>query len=113
MARQRPTRLVMGPCIVEIDRIVIRDKFEVIQCRNEEVNFQGSSANSVGGAGGQGRRTDGRTDGRTSIQYPHFSPEKRGDNDHTPTLYTPLHSTPPSFVIEIEIGPYTFNKKNR
>ncbi|KAH3737490.1 hypothetical protein DPMN_044083 [Dreissena polymorpha] len=32
--------LVMGPCIVEIDRIVIRDvqyKFEVIQCTNEEV----------------------------------------------------------------------------
>ncbi|KAH3695613.1 hypothetical protein DPMN_083070 [Dreissena polymorpha] len=52
MARQRPTRLVMGPCIVEIDRIVIRDvqyKFEVIRCRNEEVNFQGSSAYSVGG----------------------------------------------------------------
>ncbi|KAH3878693.1 hypothetical protein DPMN_002591 [Dreissena polymorpha] len=44
MARQRPTRgapwLVMGPCIVEIDRIVIRDvhyQFEVNQCRNEEV----------------------------------------------------------------------------
>ena len=34
-------------------------------------------------------------------------------NVHTPTLYTPLHSTPPSFVIEIEIGPYTFKKKNR
>ena len=34
-------------------------------------------------------------------------------NDHTPTLYTPLHSTPPSFVIEIEIGPYTFKNKNR
>ncbi|KAH3870318.1 hypothetical protein DPMN_033500 [Dreissena polymorpha] len=32
--------LVMGPCIVEIDRIVIRDvqyKFEVIQRTNEEV----------------------------------------------------------------------------
>ncbi|KAH3718547.1 hypothetical protein DPMN_061352 [Dreissena polymorpha] len=54
MARQRLTRippphvysrgapgLVMGPCIVEIDRIFIRDvqyKFELIQCRNEEVN---------------------------------------------------------------------------
>ncbi|KAH3700588.1 hypothetical protein DPMN_075567 [Dreissena polymorpha] len=42
MARQRPTRgapgLVMGPCIVEIDRIVIRDvqyQFEVNRCRNE------------------------------------------------------------------------------
>ncbi|KAH3705422.1 hypothetical protein DPMN_080493 [Dreissena polymorpha] len=32
--------LVMGPCIVEIDRIVIRDvqyQFEVNRCRNEEV----------------------------------------------------------------------------
>ncbi|KAH3892437.1 hypothetical protein DPMN_016555 [Dreissena polymorpha] len=40
MARQRPTRLVMGPCIVEIDRIVIREvqyQFEVNRCRNEEV----------------------------------------------------------------------------
>ncbi|KAH3832889.1 hypothetical protein DPMN_106185 [Dreissena polymorpha] len=44
MARQRPTRittphgLVIGPCIVEIDRIVIRDvhyQLEVNQCRNE------------------------------------------------------------------------------
>ncbi|KAH3846283.1 hypothetical protein DPMN_088582 [Dreissena polymorpha] len=43
MAQQRPTWLVMGPNIVEIDRIVIRDvqyKFEVIRCRNEEVNTQ-------------------------------------------------------------------------
>ncbi|KAH3871358.1 hypothetical protein DPMN_034557 [Dreissena polymorpha] len=40
MARQRPTRLVMGPCIVEIDRIVIREvqyQLEVNRCRNEEV----------------------------------------------------------------------------
>ncbi|KAH3692761.1 hypothetical protein DPMN_194513 [Dreissena polymorpha] len=65
MARQRPTRLVMGPCIyqlevnwcrneevigalglvmepciVEIDRIVIREvqyQFEVNRCRNEEI----------------------------------------------------------------------------
>ncbi|KAH3792731.1 hypothetical protein DPMN_146230 [Dreissena polymorpha] len=43
MARQRPTRgapgLIMGPCIVEIDRIVIRYvqcQFEVDRCRNEE-----------------------------------------------------------------------------
>ncbi|KAH3792518.1 hypothetical protein DPMN_146015 [Dreissena polymorpha] len=73
---ERP-RLVMGPCIVEIDRIVIREaqyQFEVNRCRNEDVNFQGSSANSVGGAGGQ----DGRTDGRTSPQYPHFFSEKTG-----------------------------------
>ncbi|KAH3735786.1 hypothetical protein DPMN_042344 [Dreissena polymorpha] len=44
MARQRPTRgapgLIMGPCIVEIDRIVIRYvqyQFKVNRCRNEEV----------------------------------------------------------------------------
>ncbi|KAH3866813.1 hypothetical protein DPMN_029936 [Dreissena polymorpha] len=40
MARQRPTRLVMGPCIVEIDCIVIREvqyQLEVNRCRNEEV----------------------------------------------------------------------------
>ncbi|KAH3710619.1 hypothetical protein DPMN_070108 [Dreissena polymorpha] len=41
-------------------------QFEVNRCRNAEVNFQGSSANIVGGAGGQ----DGRTDRRTSPQYP-------------------------------------------
>ncbi|KAH3827386.1 hypothetical protein DPMN_129323 [Dreissena polymorpha] len=74
--RQRPTRiptphvrprgapgLVMGPCIVEIDRIVIRDvqyQFKINGCRNEEVNFQGSRANSVGGDSGQDGRTDGR-----------------------------------------------------
>ncbi|KAH3754523.1 hypothetical protein DPMN_189198 [Dreissena polymorpha] len=40
MARQRPTRFVMGPCIVEIDRIVIREvhhQLEVNRCRNEEI----------------------------------------------------------------------------
>ncbi|KAH3806094.1 hypothetical protein DPMN_134408 [Dreissena polymorpha] len=45
MARQRPTRLVMGPCIVEIDSIVIRDvqyQFEVNRCRNEEVIVKGN-----------------------------------------------------------------------
>ncbi|KAH3734888.1 hypothetical protein DPMN_041339, partial [Dreissena polymorpha] len=36
-------------------------QFEVNRCRNEEVNFQGSSANSVGGPGGQDRRTDRQT----------------------------------------------------
>ncbi|KAH3866631.1 hypothetical protein DPMN_029729 [Dreissena polymorpha] len=138
MARQKPTRLVMGPCIVaidqvnrcrnkevivkgnfgwvwpiwvgrpRIDRIVIREvqyqlqvnrcrneeiivkgnfgwvlpmwtgrpmidhivirdvkyQFEVMWCRNEEVNFQCSSAYSVGGDSGQDGRTDGRTDRR-------------------------------------------------
>ncbi|KAH3842764.1 hypothetical protein DPMN_116268 [Dreissena polymorpha] len=55
--------LVMGPCIVEIDRIVIREvqyQFEVNRCRNKEVNFQGFSANSVGGDSGQDGRTEGR-----------------------------------------------------
>ncbi|KAH3754036.1 hypothetical protein DPMN_188694 [Dreissena polymorpha] len=58
--------LVMGPCIVEIDRIVIRDiqyQLEVNRCRNEEFNFQGSSAYSVGGDRGQ----DGRTAEITTI----------------------------------------------
>ncbi|KAH3754191.1 hypothetical protein DPMN_188854 [Dreissena polymorpha] len=66
----------IGPRIVEIDRIVIRDvqyKCEVIQCTNEEVNFQGSSANSVGGAGGQ----DGRTDAH-QYNIPTFSTKNMG-----------------------------------
>ncbi|KAH3796650.1 hypothetical protein DPMN_150219 [Dreissena polymorpha] len=45
MARQRPTRLVMRPCIVEIDRIVIREvqyQLEVNQCRNEEIIVKGN-----------------------------------------------------------------------
>ncbi|KAH3714652.1 hypothetical protein DPMN_057341 [Dreissena polymorpha] len=74
MARQRATRipkphvwprgaqaLVMRQCIVEIDCIVIRHvqyKFEVNRCRNEKVNFQGSSANSVEGDSGQDGWTD-------------------------------------------------------
>ncbi|KAH3895103.1 hypothetical protein DPMN_019263 [Dreissena polymorpha] len=55
MARQRPTRLVMGPCIVEIDRIVIREvqyQLEVNRCRNEEIIVKGSFSGVayVGGA---------------------------------------------------------------
>ncbi|KAH3862474.1 hypothetical protein DPMN_025441 [Dreissena polymorpha] len=45
MARQRPTRLVMGPCIVEIDRIVIREvqyQLEVNRWRHEEVIVKGN-----------------------------------------------------------------------
>ncbi|KAH3848545.1 hypothetical protein DPMN_090912 [Dreissena polymorpha] len=45
MARQRPTRLVMGPCIVEIDHIVLREvqyQFEVNRCRNEEIILKGN-----------------------------------------------------------------------
>ncbi|KAH3862359.1 hypothetical protein DPMN_025325 [Dreissena polymorpha] len=53
--RQRPTRLVMGPCIVEIDRIVIREvpyQLEVNRCRNEEIIVKGSFSGVayVGGA---------------------------------------------------------------
>ncbi|KAH3778539.1 hypothetical protein DPMN_180004 [Dreissena polymorpha] len=56
----------MWPGRPRIDCIVIREAqyhFEVNRLRNEEVNFQGSSANSVGGAGGQ----DGWADGQTHI----------------------------------------------
>ncbi|KAH3848175.1 hypothetical protein DPMN_090532 [Dreissena polymorpha] len=45
MARQRPTRSVMGPCIVEIDRIVIREvqyQLVVNRCRNEELIVKGN-----------------------------------------------------------------------
>ncbi|KAH3889118.1 hypothetical protein DPMN_013167 [Dreissena polymorpha] len=49
MTQQRRTRLVMGPCIVEIDRIidriVIREvqyQLEVNQCRNEGVIVKGN-----------------------------------------------------------------------
>ncbi|KAH3746834.1 hypothetical protein DPMN_181251 [Dreissena polymorpha] len=50
--------LIMEPCIVEIYRIRdVQYQFEVNRCRNEEVNLQGSNANSVGGDSGQ----DGRT----------------------------------------------------
>ncbi|KAH3886132.1 hypothetical protein DPMN_010133 [Dreissena polymorpha] len=45
MARQRPTRLVMGPCIIEIDRIVIIEvqyQLEVNQCRKEEIIVKGN-----------------------------------------------------------------------
>ncbi|KAH3877895.1 hypothetical protein DPMN_001775 [Dreissena polymorpha] len=53
----------MWPRRPRIDRIVIREaqyQFEVNRCRNEEVNFQGSSAYSVGGDSGQDGQTDGR-----------------------------------------------------
>ncbi|KAH3790229.1 hypothetical protein DPMN_168425 [Dreissena polymorpha] len=45
MARQRPTRLVMGPCIVEIDCTVIREvhyQLEVNRRRNEEIIVKGN-----------------------------------------------------------------------
>ncbi|KAH3852403.1 hypothetical protein DPMN_094910 [Dreissena polymorpha] len=65
---------------VEIDRIVIREvqyQLEVNQCKNKEVNFQGSSANSVGRDSGQDGRMYGRTDGRTD----------GGDNHNIPTHF--------------------------
>ncbi|KAH3814455.1 hypothetical protein DPMN_142956 [Dreissena polymorpha] len=61
LENHRPTRgapdLVMGPCIVEIDRIVrdVQYQFEVHRCKKEKGNLQGCSANS-----------DGRTDGQTA-----------------------------------------------
>ncbi|KAH3891484.1 hypothetical protein DPMN_015588 [Dreissena polymorpha] len=57
-------RVGNGPCIVEIDRIVIlrevQYQFEDNRCRNEEIIFQGSSAYSVGGD----RVQDGQTNRR-------------------------------------------------
>ncbi|KAH3713349.1 hypothetical protein DPMN_073139 [Dreissena polymorpha] len=47
LARQRPTRIPTphGPCIVEIDRIVIREvqyQLEVNRCRNEVIIVKGN-----------------------------------------------------------------------
>ncbi|KAH3791453.1 hypothetical protein DPMN_144939, partial [Dreissena polymorpha] len=48
MARQRPTgapRLVMGLCIFEIERIVIREvryQLDVNRCKNEEIIVKGN-----------------------------------------------------------------------
>ncbi|KAH3806150.1 hypothetical protein DPMN_134465 [Dreissena polymorpha] len=39
MARQRPTQLVMGPCIVEIDRIVIREVQYQLEVNRLKGNF--------------------------------------------------------------------------
>ncbi|KAH3895469.1 hypothetical protein DPMN_019634 [Dreissena polymorpha] len=59
MAWQRPTRLlVIGPCIVEIGRIVIREvqyQLEVNQCRNEEILVK----SIMGGCGLSGRGAPG------------------------------------------------------
>ncbi|KAH3841673.1 hypothetical protein DPMN_115146 [Dreissena polymorpha] len=71
----------MGPCIVEIDRIVIREvqyQFKDNRCRNEEIIFRGSSANSVGGDSGLDGRTDRRMDGRDNHNIPTLF-KKRGD----------------------------------
>ncbi|KAH3723962.1 hypothetical protein DPMN_049760 [Dreissena polymorpha] len=69
-------KFVMG--VAYIDRIVIREvqyQFEVNRCRNKE--FQGSSANSVGGDIGKDERTDGQTDGQTD----------GGDHHNIPTFF--------------------------
>ncbi|KAH3869923.1 hypothetical protein DPMN_033100 [Dreissena polymorpha] len=45
MALKRPTRLVLGPCMIEIDRIVITEvqyQFKVNRCRNEEIIVNGN-----------------------------------------------------------------------
>ncbi|KAH3868976.1 hypothetical protein DPMN_032131 [Dreissena polymorpha] len=86
MAWQRPTRiptphclgLVMGPCIVEIDHIVIREvqyQLEVNQCRNEEVNEIVARTD-----GWTDRQTDGRTDGGDKHNIPTFF-KRRGDKN--------------------------------
>ncbi|KAH3876198.1 hypothetical protein DPMN_000034 [Dreissena polymorpha] len=59
--------LVMGPCIVEFDLIVIREaqyQFEVNRCKNEEFNQQVA-------------RMDGRTDAH-QYNIPTFSPKNVG-----------------------------------
>ncbi|KAH3787283.1 hypothetical protein DPMN_165404 [Dreissena polymorpha] len=96
MARQRQTRapgLVMGPCIVEID---------LNRCRNKEVNFLVSSANSVGGDSGQDGQTaeitfqgssdnrDGRTDGGDNHIIPFFS--LKSNKMCLPTFMTSEHT---------------------
>ncbi|KAH3875535.1 hypothetical protein DPMN_038803 [Dreissena polymorpha] len=61
MARLGAPGLVMGPCIVEIDRIVKRDvqyQLKVNRCKNEE-DADSYHEEIVA-------RTDGRTDGRTA-----------------------------------------------
>ncbi|KAH3725955.1 hypothetical protein DPMN_051810 [Dreissena polymorpha] len=68
MWARRP-RVDNGPCIVDIDHIVIREvqyQLEANLCINEEVNFQGSCscANSVGDSS-----QDGRTDGGDKRQF--------------------------------------------
>ncbi|KAH3791984.1 hypothetical protein DPMN_145473 [Dreissena polymorpha] len=86
--------LVMGPCIVEIDRIVkidVQYHFEVNRCRNEEVKIDRivirdvryqfevnrcSRAISVGGDSGQDGQTDRQTAEITTIS-PSFSKSVR------------------------------------
>ncbi|KAH3746993.1 hypothetical protein DPMN_181413 [Dreissena polymorpha] len=95
----------MWPGRPRIDRIVIREaqyQFEVNRCRNEEVNFQGSNANSVGGAGGQ----DGRTDGRTHITTisPLFSEKHLKTYKITRNGAAEAHAGAPGLVM----GPCTY-----
>ncbi|KAH3753475.1 hypothetical protein DPMN_188112 [Dreissena polymorpha] len=82
--QQRPTRLVIGPCINEIDRIVIIDvqyQFEVNRCRNAEIHFQGSSANNDGQTdGGDNRIIDFNIKTRTPIQKFHAHGKFQGSS---------------------------------
>ncbi|KAH3807349.1 hypothetical protein DPMN_135687 [Dreissena polymorpha] len=85
--------LGMGPCMVEIDRIVITEvqyQFEVNRCGNKEVNFQGSSAYSVGGDIGQDGRTDRRTDRQTDRQTYGRTDGRTdgGENHNIPTIFS-------------------------
>ncbi|KAH3873881.1 hypothetical protein DPMN_037121 [Dreissena polymorpha] len=52
MARQRPTRIPGRPRVGNVTMHNVQYQFEVNGCRNEEVNFQGSSANSDGQSDG-------------------------------------------------------------
>ncbi|KAH3802455.1 hypothetical protein DPMN_156132 [Dreissena polymorpha] len=81
-----PRGLVMGPCIFDIDRIVIRD----VQYQFE---FQGSIANSVGGDSGHVELTDGQTIDRVVIRDVHVGEDSGqdgrtdgGDNHNITTL---------------------------
>ncbi|KAH3895506.1 hypothetical protein DPMN_019671 [Dreissena polymorpha] len=58
---------------ITCQRINVQYQFEVNWSRNGEVNFQGSSANSVGGDRDSGQ--DGRTDDGDSHIIPTFSPK--------------------------------------
>ncbi|KAH3808140.1 hypothetical protein DPMN_136491 [Dreissena polymorpha] len=79
-------RVGNGPWIIEIDRIVIREvqyELEVYRCRNE-VNFKGSSANSVGeDNGGDCHGSSANSEGGDSGQYRRTDSE---DQYNVPTL---------------------------
>ncbi|KAH3881218.1 hypothetical protein DPMN_005141 [Dreissena polymorpha] len=66
MVRQRPTRLVMRPCMVEIDRIVIRD----FECLTGYCKPSWRAGGLCGLFQGSMARTDGQTDGGDNHNEP-------------------------------------------